>query len=156
MRFPRTLAAVAATPLLWLALPATPALAHGYVDSPPSRQANCASGAVSGCGEIVYEPQSVEGPKGLRSCDGGNSRFAQLSDESKDWPTTSVGSRADFTWRLTARHATSTWQYFIGDTKIAEIDDGGARPGATVTHSVDLGASPASRRCSPCGTSPTR
>nr|WP_035284635.1 lytic polysaccharide monooxygenase auxiliary activity family 9 protein [Actinokineospora spheciospongiae] len=137
MRFPRKLAALAAVPLLWLAIPATPALAHGYVDFPPSRQANCAAGRVAGCGEIIWEPQSVEGPKGLRSCHGGNARFAQLSDESKNWPTTWVGRQVAFTWRLTARHATSTWQYFIGSTKIAEFNDGGAQPGSTVTHQVD-------------------
>ena len=34
-----------------------PAAAHGYISSPPSRQANCARGAVANCGDIVYEPQ---------------------------------------------------------------------------------------------------
>ncbi len=31
---------------------ASPALAHGYVSAPPSRQALCASGAVANCGPI--------------------------------------------------------------------------------------------------------
>ncbi|WP_156756799.1 lytic polysaccharide monooxygenase auxiliary activity family 9 protein [Actinokineospora pegani] len=146
MGFPRTVAVVAATPLLWLAVPATPALAHGYVNSPPSRQANCATGVVPGCGEIQYEPQSVEGPKGLRACDGGNARFAALGDESRDWPATPVGGRAHFTWTLTARHATSTWQYYVGDTLVTEVDDGGARPGSTVTHAVDLSRFPGEQK----------
>ncbi|RPK79864.1 GlcNAc-binding protein A precursor [Streptomyces sp. ADI98-10] len=44
-----------------------------------------------------------------------------------------------FEWKLTARHSTSTWQYFVGGEKIAGLDDGGAQPGATVTHRVDFG-----------------
>ncbi|WPW33335.1 lytic polysaccharide monooxygenase [Streptomyces atratus] len=44
-----------------------------------------------------------------------------------------------FPWFLTARHATSTWQYFASGQKIAEFDDNGAQPGATVTHQVNFG-----------------
>ncbi|ETK30884.1 cellulose-binding protein [Microbispora sp. ATCC PTA-5024] len=117
---------------------ASPAQAHGYINSPPSRQAMCAQGRVANCGDIVYEPQSVEGPKGLRSCSGGNARFAQLDDESKAWPATSVGSTVTFTWVLTARHATSTWEYYIGGTRVAVFDDHGAQPGAAVSHTVSL------------------
>lgn len=59
---------------------------HGYTDSPTSRQEFCANGTVQDCGDIQWEPQSVEGPKGFPShgpsdgtiCAGGNSRFAQL------------------------------------------------------------------------------
>ncbi|GGO29356.1 lytic polysaccharide monooxygenase [Microbispora bryophytorum] len=118
---------------------AAPAQAHGYISSPASRQAMCAQGRVPNCGDIVYEPQSVEGPKGLRSCSGGNARFAQLDDESKPWPATSVGNTVTFTWSLTARHSTSTWEYYIGGTRIAVFDDHGAQPPATVSHSVSLG-----------------
>ncbi|MFC4588473.1 lytic polysaccharide monooxygenase auxiliary activity family 9 protein [Sphaerisporangium corydalis] len=118
---------------------ASPAMAHGYISSPPSRQAMCAQGRVANCGDIIYEPQSVEGPKGLRSCHGGNARFAQLSDESKGWPATSVGNTVTFNWVLTARHATSTWEYYIGNTRIAVFNDGGKQPGATVSHTVSLG-----------------
>ncbi|GAT67331.1 lytic polysaccharide monooxygenase [Planomonospora sp. ID91781] len=119
-------------------LTAAPALAHGYVSSPPSRQAMCAQGRVTGCGPIVYEPQSVEGPKGQRNCHGGVARFAQLSDESKAWPATPVGTGVTFNWVLTARHATSTWEYYIGNTRIATFNDGGRQPGATVSHAVNL------------------
>ncbi|MEU8628294.1 lytic polysaccharide monooxygenase [Streptomyces sp. NPDC048669] len=125
-------------PLLAIALPATTASAHGYVSSPPSRQAQCAEGVVD-CGPIKYEPQSVEGPKGLQSCSGGNADYAELNDDSKNWKATPVGSSAAFSWRLTARHATSSWQYFVGGTKVAQFNDGGAQPGATVTHQVDFG-----------------
>ncbi|MEV8020355.1 lytic polysaccharide monooxygenase auxiliary activity family 9 protein [Streptomyces sp. NPDC086554] len=116
----------------------TPAGAHGYVNAPPSRQAQCAAGTVS-CGEITHEPQSVEGPKGQTTCSGGNERFAELDDDNKGWQTTDVGSSQEFSWKLTAAHATSTWQYFVGGNKIAEVDDGGAKPGDTVTHTVDFG-----------------
>ncbi|MFI6650351.1 lytic polysaccharide monooxygenase auxiliary activity family 9 protein [Streptomyces sp. NPDC050529] len=126
-------------PVLALSLPASSASAHGYISSPPSRQAQCAAGTVS-CGDIKYEPQSVEGPKGLTSCSGGNSRFAELDDDSKGWQVTPVSRSTSFQWVLTARHATSTWQYFAGGQKIAEFNDNGAQPGATVTHQVDFGS----------------
>lgn len=115
------------------------ASAHGYISSPPSRQAMCAQGRVSNCGPIVYEPQSVEGPKGQRNCHAGLSRFAQLDDDGRAWPTTSVGNSVTFNWTLTARHSTSTWEYYVGGSRIAEFNDGGRQPAATVTHNVSLG-----------------
>jgi chitin-binding protein len=117
----------------------TPAQAHGYISSPPSRQAMCAQGRVANCGDIVYEPQSVEAPKGSMQCNGGGSRFGVLNDNSRDWPATSVGQSVTFNWILTARHATSTWEYFVGGTRIAVFDDGGRQPGATKSHTVSLG-----------------
>ncbi|MFG2226230.1 lytic polysaccharide monooxygenase auxiliary activity family 9 protein [Streptomyces sp. NPDC048644] len=125
-------------PLLVVTMPVSSASAHGYISSPPSRQAQCAEGTVD-CGPIKWEPQSVEGPKGLTSCSGGNSQFADLDDDSKGWKVTPVGSSTSFNWRLTARHATTTWQYFVGGNKIAEFNDNGATPGATVTHQVNFG-----------------
>jgi predicted carbohydrate-binding protein with CBM5 and CBM33 domain len=121
---------------------AAPALAHGYVSAPPSRQALCASGAVAGCGQIQFEPQSVEGPKGLKSCDGGVAGFSVLADDSRNWPAKTVGSTVTFTWVMTARHRTSNWEYFIGDKKVATVDGGNAQPDAVVTHAIDLGAFP--------------
>ncbi|MFD5452034.1 lytic polysaccharide monooxygenase auxiliary activity family 9 protein [Streptomyces sp. NPDC003470] len=126
-------------PLLAVTLPAGNASAHGYISTPPSRQAQCAAGTVS-CGSIKYEPQSVEGPKGLMSCSGGNSAFAELDNDNKGWKVTPVSRTTSFNWRLTAQHATSTWQYYAGGRKIAEFNDGGARPGATVTHQVNFGS----------------
>ncbi|MGW8380798.1 lytic polysaccharide monooxygenase auxiliary activity family 9 protein [Streptomyces sp. ODS28] len=125
-------------PVLVLTLPVGQASAHGWVTSPPSRQDQCAKGTVS-CGPIKWEPQSVEGPKGLKSCSGGNSQFKELDDDSKGWKVTPVGQTTSFTWKLTARHATSTWQYYAGGKKIAEFNDGGKRPGETVTHQVNFG-----------------
>ncbi|MEU2662616.1 lytic polysaccharide monooxygenase [Micromonospora sp. DT46] len=121
---------------------AAPAQAHGYVSGPPSRQALCAQGRVPDCGQIKYEPQSVEGPKGLRSCHAGIAQFAVLNDDSRGWPATSVGSSVTFTWTNTARHATSNWEYFIGGTRVAVFNGGGQQPGATVSHTVNLGGHP--------------
>ncbi|MEU7903201.1 lytic polysaccharide monooxygenase [Actinoplanes sp. NPDC049118] len=121
---------------------AAPALAHGYVSSPPSRQALCASGAVANCGQIQFEPQSVEGPKGLKSCDGGVAGFSVLADESRNWPAKAVGKTVSFTWVMTARHRTSNWEYFVGGKKVATVDGGNAQPDAVVTHDIDLGAFP--------------
>jgi predicted carbohydrate-binding protein with CBM5 and CBM33 domain len=116
----------------------SPASAHGYISSPPSRQANCAAGTVTGCGDVQYEPQSVEAAKGSTQCSGGTGRFAALDDNGKGWPAASAGQSVTFNWVITARHATATWEYFIGGTQLASFDDGGAQPGATVSHTVDM------------------
>jgi len=111
--------------------------AHGWVTNPPSRQDHCASGTTSfDCGGIKYEPQSVEAPKGSMKCSGGNEGFSVLDDESRPWPTTKVDSSIDVKWRITARHSTSTWDYFLDGELIAQWDDKGARPDEIVTHSL--------------------
>ncbi|MBB6122057.1 lytic polysaccharide monooxygenase auxiliary activity family 9 protein [Nocardiopsis algeriensis] len=136
-RFRSVSAVAAATALFFTLMPAGAASAHGYISSPMSRQAQCAAGMVP-CGGIQWEPQSVEGPKGLTSCSGGNARFSELDDDSRGWHVTQVGTSQTFTWRLTAMHATATWEYFIGGQRVAVFDDGGARPGEIVQHTVDL------------------
>ncbi|WP_329229220.1 lytic polysaccharide monooxygenase [Streptomyces sp. NBC_01460] len=100
------------------------ASSHGYTDSPISRQKLCANGTVTGCGNIQWEPQSVEGPKGFpaagpadgKICSGGNSQFAQLDDpRGGAWPATKVtgGQGYSFRWQFTARHSTSDFRYYI-------------------------------------------
>jgi LysM repeat protein len=109
--------------------------AHGYLSSPPSRQAMCAQGRVSGCGQVIYEPQSVEAPKGRRSCNGDVATWAPLADESKAWPVTTMSRGVNtFRWTLTAVHQTASWEYYIGGTRLALIT------GSSTTHSVDLSA----------------
>ncbi|MER7012623.1 lytic polysaccharide monooxygenase auxiliary activity family 9 protein [Saccharopolyspora sp. NPDC000359] len=120
-----------------VAIPTSTASAHGYIDSPPSRQAQCAAGTVP-CGPIKYEPQSVEGPKGLTSCSGGNEAFSELDDDGKGWEVTPVGNSVTFNWTLTAAHATSTWEYFIGGNRVAVFDEGGKQPPNQLSHNVDL------------------
>ncbi|MEN8650227.1 lytic polysaccharide monooxygenase [Streptomyces sp. 21So2-11] len=100
------------------------ATSHGYTDSPISRQKLCANGTVTGCGNIQWEPQSVEGPKGFpgagpadgKICSGGNGTFAQLDDPRNGaWPATKLtaGQGYGFRWQFTARHATSDFRYYI-------------------------------------------
>ncbi|MER5882780.1 lytic polysaccharide monooxygenase [Streptomyces sp. NPDC001941] len=100
------------------------ATSHGYTDLPISRQKLCANKTVSNCGDIQWEPQSVEGPKGFPSggpadgtlCAGGNSRFSQLDDpRGGAWPTTRLTSGQSYTfrWQFTARHATTDFRYYI-------------------------------------------
>ncbi|MEU9075939.1 lytic polysaccharide monooxygenase [Kitasatospora sp. NPDC004745] len=111
-----------------LAIPLTfalPAQSHGYISTPPSRAALCGADAVAwDCGDIQWEPQSVEGPKGFPNsgpadgtiCAGGNSRFAELDDpHGGAWPATSVraGQQLTFTWKFTARHATTSFKYYL-------------------------------------------
>lgn len=137
------------------------AVGHGYTDAPTSRQAFCANGTVQNCGAIQWEPQSVEGPKGFPDsgpsdgtlCAGGNSRFAELDDpRGGNWPATTVtaGQNFSFRWRLTARHATTDFRYYLTNstydpTKPLTRDElepepfltvpyDGRVPDATVTH----------------------
>ncbi|MFE3191233.1 lytic polysaccharide monooxygenase [Nocardia sp. NPDC059240] len=134
------LGAAGITPLVVAILPAAIAHAHGYVSGPLSRQAQCAQGLLS-CGDIKYEPQSVEAPKGSNKCSGGNSRFLELDDDTKPWQVQSVGSTATFTWTFTALHRTLNWEYYIGATRVAVFDGGNNPPPAdTVSHTVDLSA----------------
>ncbi|MGC5345281.1 lytic polysaccharide monooxygenase auxiliary activity family 9 protein [Streptomyces sp. DT24] len=138
---------------------------HGYTDSPISRQQLCGNGTVRGCGQIQWEPPSVEGPKGFPSkgpadgliCAGGNGRFSELDDpRSGNWPATNVsaGQNYTFSWRISARHATTDFRYYITKDGYnpakpltrADLDPqpfltvpfGGRLPGNTVTHTGTL------------------
>lgn len=112
------------------------AQAHGWITNPPSRADHCAEGRVSfDCGGLQYEPQSVEAPKGSMLCSGGGG-FTVVDDDSLPWPRTSVGSDTTFRWQLTAMHATATWEYFVDGQLVKTVDDGGARPGSIVEHTL--------------------
>ncbi|MER5545138.1 lytic polysaccharide monooxygenase auxiliary activity family 9 protein [Streptomyces sp. NPDC002586] len=141
---------------------------HGYTDLPISRQKLCANGTVTDCGDIQYEPQSVEGPKGFPAagpadgqiCNGGLSRFAQLSSpvtpSGEAWPTTRVtgGQTYTFRWQFTAMHATTDFRYFVTKqgwnqdhalsrsdldlTPFLTVPYNGRRPPATLSHSGTL------------------
>ncbi|WP_181804140.1 lytic polysaccharide monooxygenase auxiliary activity family 9 protein [Streptomyces shenzhenensis] len=141
---------------------------HGYTDLPISRQKLCAAGTVTGCGDIQYEPQSVEGPKGFPAagpadgqiCNGGLSRFAQLSSPTTPsggaWPTTKVtgGQTYTFRWQFTAMHATTDFAYYVtkqgwnqnhalarsdlDTTPFLTVPYDGRRPPATLSHSGTL------------------
>ncbi|MEV6485009.1 lytic polysaccharide monooxygenase [Streptomyces sp. NPDC051576] len=144
------------------------ASSHGYTDLPISRQKLCANGTVTNCGDIQYEPQSVEGPKGFPAagpadgqiCNGGVSRFSQLSAPKTPsggaWPTTKVtgGQSYTFRWQFTAMHATTDFKYYVtkqgwnqnhnlarsdlNTTPFLTVPYNGQRPPATLSHSGTL------------------
>ncbi|GAA2255897.1 chitin-binding protein [Streptomyces ruber] len=103
------------------------ASSHGYTDLPVSRQKFCQNGTVANCGNIQWEPQSVEGPKGFPAagpadgqlCSAGLGQFNQLNSPTKPdggaWPTTKVtgGQNYTFRWQLTASHSTTDFKYYI-------------------------------------------
>ena len=128
-------AATLAAPLITVIVSASPASAHGWVTSPPSRQDQCATGVVANCGTIQYEPQSVEAPKGSRSCSGG-SGFTVLDDDNKGWRVTSISSSTTFTWRNTAMHRTLNWQYYVDGNLHQTFTNGNAQPPQIVNHNV--------------------
>ncbi|MFF0788066.1 lytic polysaccharide monooxygenase [Streptomyces spiralis] len=144
------------------------ASSHGYTDLPTSRQKLCANGTVANCGDIQWEPQSVEGPKGFpaagpadgRICSGNNTRFAQLDSPRTPsggaWPTTRVtgGQSYTFRWQFTARHATTDFKYYVtrqgwnqdhaltrsdlNTTPFLTVPYGGKQPPSTLSHSGTL------------------
>ncbi len=143
------------------------AQAHGFTQNPPSRQALCADGTVTDCGAIRWEPQSVEGPGDFprggpadgHLCSGGNDRFAALDDQrGGKWPATRVraGQQVSFRWKITAGHSTESFRYFVTKdgwdpskpltrdqlepAPFHQVDFGGEKPAATVTHEITLPA----------------
>ncbi|KAJ7625815.1 immunoglobulin E-set [Roridomyces roridus] len=129
-----------------LSMVVAPVAAHGYVTHPPSRQAFCRELNVPGCGEVKWEPQSVEAPKGSFECNGNGKWFPELKNEGlwEDYYTRvhPVADAIPFTWHLTAPHKTSNWEYFIrtpeGHKELASFEDFGAMPPATVVQQVPL------------------
>ncbi|WP_225831876.1 lytic polysaccharide monooxygenase [Streptomyces sp. NK08204] len=141
---------------------------HGYTDLPVSRQKLCQNGTVTDCGDIQWEPQSVEGPKGFPAagpadgqiCNGGVSRFSQLSSPTTPsgapWPTTKVtgGQSYTFRWQFTAMHATTDFTYYVTEqgwdqdhalsrsdldlTPFLTVPYNGQRPPQTLSHSGTL------------------
>ncbi|MFD1828208.1 lytic polysaccharide monooxygenase [Streptomyces desertarenae] len=124
-----------ALPLTIVMTSASPAGAHGWITSPPSRQDHCATGRVTGCGGLQYEPQSVEAPKGSRLCSGG-SGWTVLDDESRNWPVTQVSGTVTFQWRLTAAHRTSTWDYYVDGVLFKQFDQGNTQPPSNISHTL--------------------
>ncbi|MFI1578826.1 lytic polysaccharide monooxygenase [Embleya sp. NPDC020630] len=159
-------ASVLALPFL---LPASSASAHGYISNPASRSALCGEGKVKRCGDIQWEPQSVEGPKGYPAggppdgqlCAGADGRWAPLDNpRNGTWPATPLTSGASFsfTWEIEARHSTTSFRYYITkptwnpatpisraqieSTPFLTVPYHGAQPAA---HQVHTGTLPAGR-----------
>lgn len=141
------------------------ALAHGYVESPPSRAYQCHLGKNTDCGSVQWEPQSVEQasgfPEGAMPPDGklasaGKSNFSQLDSQSPTrWAKTTIKSgKNNFVWHHSAPHRTTNWRYYITkqnwdqnkpltrsdfETKpFCQIDGNGATPAVQVTHSCNV------------------
>lgn len=146
--------------IFFLLVFATVVSAHGYVESPASRAYLCKQNLNTNCGQVQYEPQSVEG-KGNFPVGGpedgkitGGGIFAQLYDQTTDrWTKLDMetGSQT-FTWTLTAPHATKEWKYYITkqdwnpNTPIKRSDlelfcsysDNGKVPEKTVSHNCSV------------------
>ncbi|WP_263707714.1 lytic polysaccharide monooxygenase [Shouchella tritolerans] len=139
------------------------ASAHGYIESPSSRGLLCQQGANQDCGAIVWEPQSLEAPKGFpgQSVPDGQiasagGLFPKLDEQSSTrWSKVPLTSGTHtFTWHLTAMHSTAKWHYYITkpdwnpDQPLTrdqfelipfyERHDNGARPGEKVSHEVTI------------------
>ncbi|KKC48188.1 chitin-binding protein [Paenibacillus sp. D9] len=136
------------------------ASAHGYIDSPSSRSKLCSTGVNTGCGAIQYEPQSLEAKGNFPTggpADGqitGAGAFPEMNVQSATrWSKVNLsGGTNTFTWKLTARHATAEWKYYITkkgwdpNKAIARADleqfcyikDTGKQPEATVTHTCSV------------------
>ena len=153
--------------MLLLACVAVSVSGHGYVDSPPSRGFGCKSGLNSGCGQVQYEPQSVEGPDGWPSggpADGtlaaaGRANFGQLNEQtSTRWGKTAIAGGVNvFTWRFTAGHRTRDYRYYItrvGWNQNAPLGTASfdTMPFCVVDGGMQMPANPTSHSC----TVPTR
>ncbi|MDT3498194.1 lytic polysaccharide monooxygenase [Bacillus toyonensis] len=105
------------------------AYAHGFVEKPGSRSALCSPtyGALNvNCGSVMYEPQSLEAPKGFPQAgpvDGqiasAGGKFGGILDQQtadRWFKNTITGGENTFTWKFTAPHLTRKWHYYI--TKI--------------------------------------
>ena len=99
------------------------ASSHGYTDSPISRSEAVQNGSVTGCGNIQWEPQSVEGPKGFpaqvrRTARSAPAATAVRAARRPAWRQLARHQRPggqcySFRWQFTARHSTSDFRYYI-------------------------------------------
>ena len=101
---------------------ASPVQAHGYVSGPYSRAAACKMGLNTNCGGIVYEPQSLEAPKGFpltgpmdgRIASAGTG-FTELDQQTYGrWYKNNISTGPmTINWTYTAAHRTSQWSYYM-------------------------------------------
>ncbi|SER24467.1 chitin-binding protein [Lentzea xinjiangensis] len=129
---------MAAVPAIILITPVGSASAHGYVSSPPSRAAQCATGAVQNCGAPQWEPQSAEGPKGMMNCNGSRGDFDVLNNDNFGWKATDTGTTLSVGWTFTARHKTRDYEYYINGTRVGYVNGNNAAPVDPVRHTVNL------------------
>ena len=102
------------------------AVAHGYISKPESRGYLCRLTQNTNSGNVVYEPQSLEGPDRFPEsgpADGhiasaGHGAFSQLNAQTiSRWTKRPIKAGPnEFTWTFTANHSTRDWRYFITKT----------------------------------------
>lgn len=139
------------------------ASAHGYIDSPGSRGYLCKLGQNTDCGAVVYEPHSLEAPKGFPAAGPADGKiasaggiFPKLDEQSANrWTKVNMSSGTNtFHWTLTAAHATSSWKYYITKpnwnpdapltrdsfdlTPFCSVDYGGVRPPFTYSDTCNV------------------
>lgn len=104
---------------------ASSANAHGYVEN--SRAHLCSKGVNVNCGQVQYEPHSIEGrgdfpeigvPDGrIASANGGTGAapFYELDVQTPTrWEKINLqGGPHTFQWNIVANHATNNWKYYI-------------------------------------------
>ncbi|MGF1768422.1 N-acetylglucosamine-binding protein GbpA [Enterovibrio makurazakiensis] len=108
------------------------AMSHGYISAVDNgtagRAALCKLSTESGqqntdCGQVQWEPQSVEGPEGFpefgpedgKLASAGLIQFSPLDEQTASrWVKRSISAgKNDFEWTFTANHVTRTWKYYI-------------------------------------------
>ncbi|WP_342535000.1 lytic polysaccharide monooxygenase [Lysinibacillus sp. FSL K6-1151] len=141
------------------------AYAHGFVEKPASRAALCSQnyGALNlMCGNIMYEPQSLEAPKGFPQSGPADGKIASagglfggiLDQQTADrwFKNTITGGSNTFTWKYTAPHLTSKWHYYItkkgwnpnkplnrADLElIATVEHNGSAASNNLTHTINV------------------
>ncbi|GHF79819.1 N-acetylglucosamine-binding protein GbpA [Thalassotalea marina] len=97
--------------------------AHGYISKPESRGYLCRLGENQRCGNVVYEPQSIEGrdrfpetgPMDGQIASAGLPVFSPLNAQTiSRWTKRPISAGAnEFIWTFTAAHSTRDWRYFI-------------------------------------------
>lgn len=96
------------------------ASAHGFIET--SRAALCQSGQNTDCGAVIYEPQSLEAPKGFPAAGPADGKlasaggiFPKLDEQSATrWTKVNMSpGQNTFTWDIRANHATTSWKYYI-------------------------------------------
>ncbi|MAD89619.1 MAG: N-acetylglucosamine-binding protein GbpA [Pseudoalteromonas sp.] len=102
------------------------ASAHGYISKPESRGLLCRMGENQQCGNVVYEPQSIEGrdrypqsgPMDGHIASGGLAAFSPLNAQTiSRWTKRPIKSGVnEFTWTFTAAHSSKDWRYFVTKT----------------------------------------
>ncbi|KEK22421.1 lytic polysaccharide monooxygenase [Bacillus gaemokensis] len=158
-------AAIVATGIIGAMLIPDNAYAHGFVEKPSSRAALCSQSYGSlnlNCGNVMYEPQSLEAPKGFPvngPTDGeiasAGGLFEGILDQqtANRWFKNSIaGGQNTFTWKYTAPHPTTKWHYYI--TKkgwdpnkpltranfepIGTVEHNGSAASNNLTHTVNI------------------